>query len=247
MARYFRDMKKNKLYKLYSTMVLAVLAGIPSGYSQIQVGVKGGLNIAELLTSKNQDVYINGNDQSVKNFPRNDFNAGLLVSIPLNSKWSLQPEAVYSQQGATARPSYGYVVSASEQYKLGYVNIPVLLKYRSAVGLFAETGPQVGWLASAKVSETVVGVDDATNYNVKSQFKSVDLGWTAGVGYLTPIDVGIDIRYNRGLSSINNASASGIHSVPVESGHMRNSVVQIGLFYLIGKSGLQAPHKDGDL
>jgi len=215
-------------------------------HAQIQVGVRGGLNVSELMTSKEQAVFIGGSPQSVRNFPRNDLNAGLIVSIPLNKKFSFQPEAVFSSQGATAKPSYGYLVSASEKYQLDYVNIPLLLKYNSPLGFFFETGPQIGVLVGAKIGETIVGADHTANFNVKDQFKSTDIGWTLGTGYLSPIDLGLDIRYNFGLTDINNASASGMQNAPTQDGHIRNSVVQIGLFYLFGKSGLQSGRKESE-
>ena len=229
--------------------LLLIVAGLFSGaaQAQIQFGFKGGLNVAELLTSNNQFVSVNGSSEQVKNFPRSDFHAGLLMSMPLSKVWSFQPELTFSQQGATAKPSYIYSVSSSEEYRLSYINIPLLMKYRSPTGLFAETGPQVGLLVHAKIDETVVGLDNTENYNVKSDFKTVDVSWALGVGYLSPIDVGIDIRYNYGLTNINNASGATQQSYPVQAGHMRNSVFQVGLFFLLGKSGLQAPHKEGDL
>jgi hypothetical protein len=173
---------------------------------------------------------------AIRNFSRTDFHAGFLVSIPLSKKFSFQPEVVYSQQGATGNPAGGYLVSATEKYKLNYVNVPLLLKYHLPVGFFVETGPQVGLLVSAKIDETVVGGINTNTYHVTNQFKSTDLGWVLGVGYLSPIDLGFDIRYNQGLNSINNASASGMQNAPVQGGSIKNSVFQIGVFYLFGKS-----------
>jgi hypothetical protein len=91
-----------------------------------------------------------------------------------------------------------------------------------------------------------VGADHTANFNVKDQFKSTDIGWTLGTGYLSPIDLGLDIRYNFGLTDINNATASGRQNAPIQNGHMKNSVVQIGIFYLFGKSGLQSGRKDSE-
>ena len=209
--------------------------------AQIQLGIKGGLNVSELMTSKDQYLFVNGNKQTVKNFPNSEWNGGLVVSIPLKKNFSLQPEVLYSVQGATAKPSYGYLVSSSEEYKLGYLNIPILLKYNSPVGVFLETGPQFGLLLNAKVNETVVGAAHTVSYDVKGQFKSTDIGWALGAGYLSPIDLGIDIRYTLGLTNISNASAAGMQVVPVQNGNMKNGVLQITLFYLFGKSGLPHP------
>lgn len=207
--------------------------------AQIEFGVKGGLNVSELLASSNQNVYISGNSQVIKNYPRKTLNAGAVVSIPLTKKWSFQPEAVFSEQGATGKPTAEYLVSATEEYQLDYINFPLLLKYSYPSGLYAETGPQIGWLASAQIAETVVGASATSYYNVKNQYKAIDFAWSLGCGYLSPVNLGFDIRYNLGLSNFSNVSASGAQNAPVQNGSVKNSVVQIGIFYLFGKPRTQ--------
>lgn len=203
--------------------------------AQIEVGIKGGFNSAEILTSTDQGVNVNGNAMAIRNFPRTDFHAGVLVSIPLVKKFSLQPEVLYSQQGAAGNPTGGYLVSATEKYKFNYVNIPVLLQYKLPYGFYAETGPQVGLLVSANIVENIVGASSTSTYHVKDQYKSTDFSWAFGAGYISPINLGFDIRYNLGLNNINNATNSGTHTAPVQEGTIRNSVLQIGVFFLFGK------------
>ena len=203
--------------------------------AQIEFGIKGGFNSAEILTSTTQGVNVNGNPMSIRNFPKTDFHAGFLVSIPLTKKFTLQPEIDYSQQGAQGNPSGGYLVSATEKYKFNYFNVPILLQYKLPFGFYAETGPQVGYLVSASIVESIVGASVTNTYHVKSQYKSTDFSWAFGGGYISPINLGLDIRYNLGLSNINNASASSTQTAPVQEGTIRNSVLQIGVFYLFGK------------
>ena len=205
--------------------------------AQIQWGIKGGFNVSELLTSDHQTVTVNNDAMGLRNFPKTTLHSGVLVLIPLSKKFGFQPELLYSEQGANSNPSGGSLVSATESYKLNYVNIPLLLKYYLPVGFFVETGPQVGYLLSAKVDEALVGgVNVNKYYHVKDQFKSTDFSWVLGVGYLSPIDLGFDIRYNLGLANINNASESDRQNAPLQAGNIKNSVVQIGVYYLFGKS-----------
>ena len=202
---------------------------------QVVLGLKGGLNIAEILTSTNQNIYLGGVPQGIRNLPRTDLNGGIFASVHLTKKFTLQPEVVYSGQGATGNSQGGNIYSATETYNFHYVNVPVLLKFNSPLGLFAETGPQVGLLLSARVQESVVGNDNTSSFNVKNQFKSTDFAWVLGVGYLSTFHVGIDIRYNLGLSNFSNSSTSGIMNDRVQNGSIKNSVTQIGLFYMFGK------------
>ena len=82
---------------------------------------------------------------------------------------------------------------------------------------------QIGFLLSAKASAGGTSVD------VKSDFKSTDFSWAFGLGYLTTANVGIDARYNLGLSNIENTSGTN------STGTLKNTVIQIGVFYLFGE------------
>ena len=210
--------------------------------AQVQFGVKGGLTISEMLTSGGPSTIIDGTTQHLKYFPFTTLNGGVFASIPFSKKWTLQPELVFSMQGTTARPEQNYLVSVTEEdYRFSYLNVPILVKYKLPLGFFAETGPQIGLLLHAKINETVVGDASTVNYNVKSQLKSTDLSWALGAGYCSPFNVGFDIRYTLGLSNINQTTAEGQTSAPMPNGTMKNSVVQIGVFYIFGKPRFNPP------
>jgi hypothetical protein len=57
-------------------------------------------------------------------------------------------------------------------------------------GFRLETGPQLGFLAGAKVGDSEANDD----------FNSFDLSWAFGAGYITPSGFGVDARYNLGLT-----------------------------------------------
>lgn len=231
-------MKISTLLKLGLLSLIANLF-VLAAHAQIELGIKGGLNISEFSAARFQAIDIGGNPQYIRNFPRKGLNAGVLLSIPLMKNWSLQPEAVFSEQGATGKPSSAYLVSATEAYQFNYINFPVLLKYSWKSGLFAETGPQVGLLINAEIAETVVGASATSYYNVNSQYKSIDLGWAFGVGYLSPINLGFDLRYVLGMSNFANGSPNPSENAPVQEGSLKNSAVQIGVFYQFGKPRTQ--------
>jgi hypothetical protein len=191
--------------KVLLVILAAGSAAIAS--AQIQYGVKAGYNLATVTQSGSSNV------DGLKS--KSDFSGGLLASIPLFSSFYLQPEVMYSGQGTQATES-------GETVKLNYsyINVPVLFKYQHASGVFAETGPQVGFLLSAKAKA------DGVNEDVKSQSQSVDFSWAFGLGYKIPkMGLGIDARYNLGLTNI--TKDDGDEKV-------KNSVFQFGLFYLFG-------------
>ena len=190
--------------KLYLSVALAatMIAGTVTAQN-VNLGIKAGLN-----------VYNVNNDNGVKYDSKTGFHAGLIGHIHLGPQLGLQPEVVYSSQGA----KFNAPISNSEtKYKLGYINVPVMLQYMFDNGFRLQAGPQVGFLINA---ETEV---NGKSTDVKQDRKTVDFGIGAGIGYVhTPSGVGVDARYNLGLSNIN--ENNNIKST--------NRGLQVGVFYL---------------
>ncbi len=189
--------------KLILVAVSALVTFVAS--AQIRIGIKGGVNIANITYS--------GSESQPPFQSITGYNGGAFLEIPLFSKWNLQPEVVYSAQGTAFNSQ-----NMNEKVNYNYLNIPVLFKYHHASGFFAETGPQFGYLISAKdVSGDLSG-------DIKSSTQSSDFSWVFGLGFKVPvINIGVDGRYNLGLTNINK---------DVSDGTIRNSVFQFGLFYI---------------
>jgi len=163
-----------------------------------QFGIKGGVNVASYHSNDNTDF------NSVTSF-----HAGGLVHIHMTSRLAIQPELLYSGQGAENKP-------ADLKAKLGYLNVPVLAQYMIGDGFRLQTGPQVGFLLSAKLKSGESETD------VKDSYSGVDFAWTFGAGYLFPgTGVGVDARYNLGLKDINEGGPAKVY----------NRVFAVGLFY----------------
>ena len=160
-----------------------------------QFGLKAGVNVANIHVE-------NGNDYD----SRTGFYLGGLAHIHLTRHFAVQPEVMYSCQGAEL---------GSLKSKLGYINIPVLAQYMVNNGFRLQTGPQVGFLVSAKNKSGDVEV------NVKDQLNTVDFAWSFGASYISKTGLGLDARYNLGISNINDN----------ESSEARNRVFQVGAFY----------------
>jgi hypothetical protein len=177
---------------LLATFFLA--AGFIS-QAQIKFGAKAGANFANVSGSDAE-----GNKMKV------DFNAGGLVNISLGKSFGLQPEVVYSGQGYKADGG---------DFNTSYINVPLLAQYHHA-GFYGETGPQIGFLMSAKVKSNGISVD------VKDQLKSTDFSWAFGVGYRHESGLGFGARYNLGLTDL------------ADHSNVKNSVIQVGLSYIVG-------------
>lgn len=188
-------------------LLLILLTGFSfaAADAQIQFGLKAGASMATF----------SGDNQNEAKW-KIGFSGGGLVAIPLFSDFTLQPEVVYSMQGFKFDEE-----NQKATFNANYLNIPVLFKYNNPTGFFIETGPQLGFLMSAKAKSGGVSVDE------KSGFKSTDFSWAFGLGYLIPgLNAGIDARYNLGLSNIIKEDSEG---------KLKNSVFQLGVFYLFGE------------
>ena len=91
-----------------------------------------------------------------------------------------------------------------------------MLKYRFTGGFYIEAGPQLGF----KVNEKIDGTSE-------DFAKSTDLSIAGGIGYHSPIGLGIGARYNAGISKLGDYNAS------TTKPDWRNGVAQISIFYTI--------------
>lgn len=179
--------------KRISLLALILAAGTVVFAQPPKFGLKAGVNLART----NNTV---GGESGTKV----GLNIGALSHIHLSPQFSLQPEIYYSGQGGEV---------SDVKLNLNYINIPLLLQYNFDNGFRLQTGPQVGFL---------VDVNDNYDAFESDDFKSTDVSWSFGLGYLTYSGFGIDGRYNLGLTKIND----------VGSGKTTNRVIQIGLFYM---------------
>ena len=131
---------------------------------------------------------------------------------------ALQPEVLFSTQGTTLKST-----STDHDYKVNYINIPVLLQVAPGGGPFyVEAGPQIGF----KTSENIPNA--TTSYFAKS----TDLSVALGLGLHSKSGFGIDGRYNVGVSKVGNYTSSSINNAD-----FKNGVIQIGLFYTLFNNG----------
>jgi hypothetical protein len=171
--------------KKITTLVFACLLGAVAYGQGISGGVKAGLNLA------NQTFSGNGYTTSPSFLP--SIHAGGYVTVMFTDHFGLQPEVLYSAQGAK---------SGDEKYKLGYVTVPVLVRYNVNSLISFHAGPQFGVLASAKHT---YGSNDE---DIKDQVKGSDLGVAMGMGIDLPMKLNFAVRFIKGLSDINDTSST---------------------------------------
>ncbi|GAA4033783.1 hypothetical protein GCM10022409_17620 [Hymenobacter glaciei] len=187
---------------------LAILAGV-TGAAQAQstrFGVKAGANLANISGKGTEDA---------KNLV--GLSAGVMADFGFSDLISFHPELLYSQKGAKFEES-----GATGQVRTSYLDIPLLLRV-NADGLFFEAGPQVGFLLGQK-SEASFGGQTFSSTSTEGTRK-IDAGYIAGVGYQLSSGLEVGVRYNGGISDLNDPSGSD---------KQRNSVFQFQVGYLFG-------------
>ncbi|WP_395050843.1 porin family protein [Flavobacterium sp.] len=162
-------------------IILSLIALLIFGFTNAQTkfGIKGGLNVSNYRG----DV---GNNSS-----KIGFHIGGIAEIKLSEKFALQPELLFSTQGA----EFNLFEMVQFKQNLSYINIPVMVKYYPVDKFSLEFGPQIGILVSA-----ISIMDDGYKTNIKDSFKPLDFAVDFGTGYDFTKNISAGIRYNLGLS-----------------------------------------------
>lgn len=158
-------------------------------------GAKAGVNFASL----------NGDDTDDLD-GKASIHVGGVARISLSELLALQPEVVYSRQGAKS--------SDDDKLFLDYINIPILVDFTLADGFSLQGGPQIGininGIAKDGESGNEVDIEDV---------ETVDLGVGIGVQYILPMNLFFQARYVIGFSDV------------VKDVDAKNSVIGVSVGY----------------
>ena len=188
--------------KLFTVIIILGISMMINA-QDVKFGLKGGVNFASF----------SGKD--VENVDsKTAFHVGVLAEIPLLDKFSLQPELLYSVQGIKENDD-------NAEFKLNYLQLPLMGKYYVTDEFSFEAGPQVGFLLSAKAKVEGEGEGD-----IKDNMNKTDFGLNFGLGYTLGNRLNVNARYNFGLSKIYNKDTflSDIKAY--------NSVIQVSVGYI---------------
>ena len=178
--------------KKFVLAIMAVLLTSGVFAQKPEWGIKAGINGASEVA------------KDVSTDMRMAIYAGVFAEFNINNRLGIQPELVYSMQGAAAK-----VGNRTSTDKFDYVNIPIMLKiYVLERKLSIDVGPQFGYMLSAKETDTDI-------YDMIDNKYDVALGLGASYKFGGKFDV--SVRYNAGMVKI------------VDVFDHKNSVVQMGM------------------
>jgi hypothetical protein len=189
--------------KIFILPLLLISTGL---FAQgFQLGIKGGVNVSNFSGS--------GSASDVKKKALIGFHAGGMINLMFGSNASVQPEVLFSSQGAK------YENAGNEQnFKVSYLTVPVLFKYRFNGGFYLEAGPQVGFKLS----------DNTSNRSVESFANDLDVAVDAGLGYHSSSGFGIGGRYVVGVSKVGDFEPGDLANADA-----KNGVAQLFIFFTL--------------
>ena len=171
---------------------------------KIEVGVRGGVNLAQLRTGNfvaerriNSQVLVDNIKESFQT--RTGYVAGAFLRI--GGKFYLQPELILSAKGGNINILRSATNPSTNVVEISYTNVdvPLLLGYRLEP-LRLQAGPLASFNVSAGQS-----LNDAlkayTSNGTANAFKNAYYGYQAGAG----LDIGklsLDVRYEGSLSEV---------------------------------------------
>jgi outer membrane immunogenic protein len=158
-----------------------------------KVGIKAGANL--MMGGK---LNLGGTEFTSKYVP--GFQAGLFLDLPLSESLTFSPEVLYSQKGSKFEGSGGATFGEVKS-KLGYVDIPVLLKINATPAFNFVVGPQASLLVNHETTTTVNGTVVSTVTDKDDLRKSI-AGGIVGVGYKMTPNLNLNARYSMDFQSV---------------------------------------------
>jgi hypothetical protein len=171
--------------KVFFIVFFTILGVLQSGAQvSFKPGIKAGLNFSKFTNSETSS--------------KKDFYLGGLLNIKFNKIYTLQPELIYSKQGAfkTEYPLMNYDPMVSYQtrkveYTLNYLSFGVMNEFTIGNGFYFVAGPSLDFK-----------VADNFNENYASDPIGFDLAFVGGIGYSFPNVLSLDARFKQGLVDI---------------------------------------------
>ena len=169
--------------RFFFILAIGLLSNVAIGQS-VGLGIKGGLNLADIRGDDDNDV-------------RTNFHFGAFGQIGITDKLFVQGDALVSGQGHDPK------TDLDSELKLLYLNVPVVVGLEFAEIVNVHAGPQFGFLLAADAEF------QGEEFDVKDGFKSTDLSIVVGGGIEILDKVTAGVRYIHGISNISESDNPG--------------------------------------
>lgn len=179
---------------ILALVVVASAAGARA--ADIDVGVKGGFNLATLSGAGLVE-------QITQQLDRQDgLVGGVFVRIPVGSRLAVQPEALYSRKGAKVDLPIGEVGIALDYLELG-LPLRADLMETSSIRPYLFAGPYAGVKLNAELAlRVIINIDT----DIDERVRDTDFGVLGGGGLrfdAGSTNLDLEARYSWGLTRVN--------------------------------------------
>jgi opacity protein-like surface antigen len=182
---------------LVAVFVLAASTNMQGQF--VKFGIKAGLNYAN---QNGTDITVDAKTYQTEAIT--SYHAGLVAEIGVLEGLSIQPELLYSTQGADFKNAADEIFIR----KVGYLSIPVMAKINLNKTVSLELGPQVSFLLSEK---------DELDFNNANTF---DFSVAGGLSFKVTESIFISGRYGLGLTEVSKDAKTKNSVVQVSAGIM---------------------------
>jgi Outer membrane protein beta-barrel domain len=183
---------RNLIPSTVAALCLMLGSGVARG-QDIGGGIKAGLNFA---TVSNADQTFSAVPQLVGGSVESGrLAAGAFLTWRFSNVFGVQPEILYSRQGAKGVTAG--LMNVETTANIDMIEIPLLLRIGHKHGVFALAGPEFGFVAKA-VAQTAGKGDVDFKSALKNSDTSLVIGGGAAMGWFLA-----EARYSMGLADIN--------------------------------------------
>lgn len=194
----------------FLTLIICALT-FSAQAQESRIGIKGGVN----FTNMGSDMEDSFGESNMKT----GFHAGLFANMKITQFFALQPEVLYSLQGAKFDVP---VIDDDAKINLSYINVPVLAKVYLSENFNIHAGPYIGFLISNNAE-----LDDATAEEaLDDMYKTLDFGVAGGLEFETLSGVVVGARYNLGLADIRNDDDEDVDVIEENDFNIHNQNIQ---------------------
>jgi len=177
---------------LVATIVMGGFEKDEFDQSSFHSGVKLGLTYSNAV----------GDDAGKDNQGTFGFELGAFILHPINDMITFQPEILFTQKGYSEESTV-FGINYDNDYTLNYLQVPLLLSFKTAPGLKVYGGGYVSYFMSASVNFNHSGSTSDAEKSIEKLLNDFDAGIVAGVMFRGNNNLLFDLRFERGFSQIN--------------------------------------------
>ena len=162
---------------------LFLMINAPCAFAQ--VGVKVGLGVSDIGFKKEGQIpYLGYEINSIEHrLPLFTYQIGIFTPIEVSGKIGLQPELLFVTQGLDYSTNFLYD-DVTYKIKSSYIQLPLLIKYRTAVKKKKQSGILVGPYAAIKLKGKRITETEGLRVETKvPNLKQTDIGIIAGYAF----------------------------------------------------------------